>query len=1125
AFITINGGSEVEMQVVAGKFRARNVPVGTKFNFTIRLIDDCKNTEEYFFHDFHVDDVIPPVAICEKFRAVSMGLECEVEIPAEAFDDGSYDNCGQVTFTVARMDELNQAGFLFGQTSEQDFIFFDGDEALFRKSVKFTLADMDGCIGTHTVVFRVEDGHGNYNYCMVEVELQDKIPPVVRNRDIRLKCTEPLAAAITEAAAQGASAVQDLLNGGTFVDPAGVAYITAESDNCNNARFLVDLVRTGGFDVTCRQGEIVINFQAVDACGNVSLPGRATIKIWEFSDWAMRFPMDADILCEENVTIPAARTIDQILTNNGCDHWALNVSEKEFTGVEDACYKIVREYHLINWCTWNPSNTEVAVVERPEDLILDPLYTVALRYRDANNDGFNDINDGDENANGQYLYASLNDRVNTFQPIRIPFTSSQLRRIADNAEAAAWDPYDVTGETDDADYVVIDNNDTPYDVVRNPLGPSRFRGNHVSQFSGDLETYVSAQHYGNIVYRQIIKVQDIKAPIIVGQQTTAPFCGGDAQSVGGVCNAPVQIQFTATDLCAENVQVSYRLRPYGGRDIITDPFGALAKIGTNEWRITGNYPILEGGRLTRHFFIVRATDRCGNFSEIEIPFEVIDCKAPTPKCIFGLSIDLMANGKVTIPAVWFDKGSFDFCDDNLEFFYADPAVHPDSTSRTFDCNKGELGVVPVNLWVRDDAGNTAFCETFVNVQANPQGGLGAGADGCFTGSGASIAGAIETEANNMVENVSVSLSGNASGTSMTSTSGQYQFIGLEMGYDYSVTPILDEQPLNGVSTFDLVLISKHILGVQLLDSPYKLIAADVNNSGSITTFDMVTLRKVILNLEPNFPNNTSWRFIPKDYKFQNTANPFAENFPEVLNFNNITEEAFTANYYAVKVGDVNGSAIANSLMVEGRNFNGTAALTTNEATLAVGEEYTVSFTAAELAGYQFTMNFAGVELVKVIEGVAKAENFGVFANELTASWNGEASEEVAFSVVVRATAATTLSQAIKVTSSRTAAEAYDATGAVKAVAINFVSTGYELGQNRPNPFSGETLIQITLPAAQKATLTVADVTGKVLTVISGNFEAGYNEVRLNSKELAAGVLYYTLTTDNFTATRKMIIME
>ncbi|MBK8877098.1 MAG: hypothetical protein IPN74_00620 [Haliscomenobacter sp.] len=54
---------------------------------------------------------------------------------------------------------------------------------------------------------------------------------------------------------------------------------------------------------------------------------------------------------------------------------------------------------------------------------------------------------------------------------------------------------------------------------------------------------------------------------------------------------------------------------------------------------------------------------------------------------------------------------------------------------------------------------------------------------------------------------------------MTGASGQYAFDRLEQGYDYSVTPHLDKDYLNGVSTFDLVLITKHIRGVQPLNSP------------------------------------------------------------------------------------------------------------------------------------------------------------------------------------------------------------------------------------------------------------------------------------------------------------------
>ena len=59
--------------------------------------------------------------------------------------------------------------------------------------------------------------------------------------------------------------------------------------------------------------------------------------------------------------------------------------------------------------------------------------------------------------------------------------------------------------------------------------------------------------------------------------------------------------------------------------------------------------------------------------------------------------------------------------------------------------------------------------------------------------------------------------------------------------DYEVTGGSTEDYLNGISTLDLVLIQRHILGQQLLDSPYKMIAADVNNDDKITAVDLVVL--------------------------------------------------------------------------------------------------------------------------------------------------------------------------------------------------------------------------------------------------------------------------------------------
>src|SRR5690606_38908605 len=84
---------------------------------------------------------------------------------------------------------------------------------------------------------------------------------------------------------------------------------------------------------------------------------------------------------------------------------------------------------------------------------------------------------------------------------------------------------------------------------------------------------------------------------------------------------------------------------------------------------------------------------------------------------------------------------------------------------------------------------------------------------------------------------------------LTDSVGLYKITGLPfLPSNYSILPVKDDNPLNGVTTFDLVLISKHILGSEPLNSPYKMIAADANKSGSITTFDIVEFRKLILGI-------------------------------------------------------------------------------------------------------------------------------------------------------------------------------------------------------------------------------------------------------------------------------------
>jgi hypothetical protein len=95
-------------------------------------------------------------------------------------------------------------------------------------------------------------------------------------------------------------------------------------------------------------------------------------------------------------------------------------------------------------------------------------------------------------------------------------------------------------------------------------------------------------------------------------------------------------------------------------------------------------------------------------------------------------------------------------------------------------------------------------------------------------------------------------------------------------------------PLNGVDVYDIILVTRHLLGLEPLESPYKLISADVNNSGTVTTFDYVTIRKVILGSITNFPVG-SWRYIPNlwfdvpDFtSVFETNNPFAATFTDPI---------------------------------------------------------------------------------------------------------------------------------------------------------------------------------------------------------------------------------------------------
>lgn len=81
-------------------------------------------------------------------------------------------------------------------------------------------------------------------------------------------------------------------------------------------------------------------------------------------------------------------------------------------------------------------------------------------------------------------------------------------------------------------------------------------------------------------------------------------------------------------------------------------------------------------------------------------------------------------------------------------------------------------------------------------------------------------------------------------------------------------------------------------------------------------------------------------------------------------------------------------------------------------------------------------------------------------------------------------------------------------------------------QNSPNPFNPTTEIRFSLPSAMNVRLDVYNIVGqKVATLADDRFSAGTHYVTWDASGYASGVYFYRLTADEFTVTRKMLLLK
>ena len=621
---------------------------------------------------------------------------------------------------------------------------------------------------------------------------------------------------------------------------------------------------------------------------------------------------------------------------------------------------------------------------------------------------------------------------------------------------------------------------------------------------------------------QIIRLSDGIAPSFLN-------CSNAMYTVP-LDNCDMQVMYTASvkDNCTPDdlINITWKM------DVASDGFTGNDLSGSGA-------TFMEVLNIGDHTLTYTATDACGNEKTCEIVIMVKGGSGSGPQaiCLTEIEWTLDFNGEAEIWASDFNFASSGGCLGNggsLTYSFTDPTFSFTPVTY-FTCDNIPNGItadIPVQIWVIDEGGNYSTCISIlkltdvIDVCPNQVG-------------GPMIYGRISSEDGQPASNIEVILEDmtmNQMNYGMSQEEGDYMFENMNFNSDYMVKPENDENHLLGVSTLDIVKIQQHVLNINKLDSPYKLIAADVNKSGSISGVDLIQIRKLILGLYDKFPSNQSWTFVKEDFTFGDPENPW--NYIEESYIQNLTDEESENNFTAIKIGDVNGNAFSN-LIGESTDTRSAFALIVDEIQYAAGEEVRIpvySNQFDEVYGLQFSLeskslNFEAIESGKL---PIKEYNYSADYNQLNVTWNDVApisiDDSPLFVIIASANKKGSIGKDLRINDELIANEIYQG-GSLQTKTLllqageNGIYTN-ELGQNRPNPFDANSIISFTLSEAQNASIIFYDPTGKELKRISGDYPIGKSSVTISSEWFtSSGVIYYKLEAGDYAAIRKMILVK
>jgi hypothetical protein len=377
---------------------------------------------------------------------------------------------------------------------------------------------------------------------------------------------------------------------------------------------------------------------------------------------------------------------------------------------------------------------------------------------------------------------------------------------------------------------------------------------------------------------------------------------------------------------------------------------------------------------------------------------------------------------------------------------------------------------------------------------------------------------------------------------LTGENGLYKFKNVPFS-EFTIKGYSKDNYRDGISTLDLLLIQRYILGLYDFNSPYKLIAADANGDKRISANDLVELANLVLGRRDTL-SNVSRLAILTDYHFSKPDRAYKEvdkaSTATISDFDFFTKHI---DFYGIKIGDVNFSSDEmNSrdsksleLSIENKDMN-------------KNRYYEIPVYSKDfnnVFGMQYSMELKNLNFKRIKPGVLhiNENNYNIINNKLLFTWNNPngvsvKDGEILFKLAFGTKANGDLKDFIKLVDLPLENEYYYGNEFNKGI-LQFVFTNkkynYTLYQNAPNPFINSTKIGFELENNEEYTISIYDLTGNRIATFKGQGTKGYNFITINKNQIVKhtdlfnykynNIFVYRLKTSDFVDYKKMNVIE